>query len=251
MQPLDTHAHIELDIASSELVRLSSCVFAMTRSLDEYRRVAQRDDAAIVWGIGCHPRLARAARKYDSASFRSSLAGTAVVGEVGLDGASTVPMDTQEDVLSQMFDALKEEPRLVSVHSYRATKRLLRLLEQHEPKGVVLHWWLGDEEDTSRAIELGAHFSLNASQFTRWSALSLIPADRLLIETDHPFGDRRELAPRRPGNVQVTEQRIGRLLDRQPEEVRGMTWRNLRSMVDELGLFTLMPRQFQVHLLAA
>src|SRR5690606_25346037 len=98
---------------------------------------------------------------------------------------------------------------------------------------------------------LGAYFSVNAAQATRWSALRLVPSDRLLTETDHPFGDRRESQPQRPGNVQRAEHRIGQLLNRQPAEVRSMTWRNLRTLVEDLDLHDLLPRQFQVQLLAA
>lgn len=251
MLPLDAHAHIEPDIASSELVLLRSCVVAVTRSLDEYRRVARRDDASVAWGVGCHPGLARAVRDFDPDSFRAALASSAIVGEVGLDGASKVSLNAQQDVLTQVFSALETTPRLVSVHSYRATKPVLHLLEQHQPKGVILHWWLGDHDDTTRAVELGAYFSVNAAQATRWSALPVVPSDRILTETDHPFGDRRESPPQRPGNVQLAERRIGQLLDKPPAEVRSMTWRNLRGLVDELDLHDLLPRQFQVQLLAA
>lgn len=251
MLALDAHAHIEPDIAPSELVMLHSCVIAVTRSLDEYHRVAQRDDAGVAWGVGCHPGLARAVRGFDQDSFRAALTSSAIVGEVGLDGTSKVSMDAQQDVLTQVFAALETAPRLVSVHSYRATKPVLHILEQHQPKGVILHWWLGDNDDTTRAVELGAYFSVNAAQATRWSALRLVPSDRLLTETDHPFGDRRESQPQRPGNVQRAEHRIGQLLNRQPAEVRSMTWRNLRTLVEDLDLHDLLPRQFQVQLLAA
>lgn len=160
-------------------------------------------------------------------------------------------MDKQQVVLSQVFSVLESTPRIVSVHSYRATSAVLRILEQHRPTGVILHWWLGSYDETARAIELGAFFSVNAAQATRWSALKLVPSDRILTETDHPFGDRRELPPQRPGNVQLAERRIGQLLNKQPAEVRRLVWRNLRVLVDELGLHDLLPRQFQVQLVAA
>lgn len=251
MMSLDAHAHIEPDIARSELVQLHSCVLAVTRSLDEFALAARRDDVAVAWGIGCHPGLARAVQDFDPGVFRASLAASALVGEVGLDSTSKVSMEAQREVLAQVFDALEATPRIVSMHSYRATKPVLEVLEQYEPKGVILHWWLGDNQDTRRAIELGAHFSVNAAQATRWSSLSSVPSDRLLTETDHPFGDRREAQPQRPGNVQLAERRIGETLDKRPDEVRAMTWRNLRSLVDALDLHNLLPHHFQVQMLAA
>lgn len=251
MLSLDVHAHIEPGIPPSELALLHSCVLAVTRSLDEYHSVTQRDDAAVAWGVGCHPGLAGAMRGFDPHSFQAALVTSAIVGEVGLDATSSVSMDDQQDVLTQVFDTLETTPRLVSIHSYRATKRVLHILEEYQPKGVILHWWLGNDGDTARAIELGAYFSVNAAQATSWSPIRLIPSERLLIETDHPFGDRREAPPQRPGNVQLAERRIGELLDKQPDEVRGMAWRNFRNLVDELNVHSLLPHQIQVQLLAA
>jgi hypothetical protein len=41
----------------------------------------------------------------------------------------------------------------------------------------------------------GAYFSINASQARSWESLRLVPPERLLLETDHPFGDRSESPP--------------------------------------------------------
>ena len=42
--PLDTHAHIEPDIAPAELVALRSCIVAVTRTLSEYETTRSRSD---------------------------------------------------------------------------------------------------------------------------------------------------------------------------------------------------------------
>lgn len=251
MLPLDMHAHVEPDIAPSELDLLGACVVAVTRSQLEYEQVANRDDRSVVWGVGCHPGLAKAVRSFSREAFRSSLMVTAMAGEIGLDGSSKVPLADQREVFEQVISVLTEVPRLASVHSYRATRPVLDTLEQHRPKGVILHWWLGNEAETARAIELGAYFSVNAAQVAKWAALRLVPKHRILIETDHPFGDRREAAPRRPGNVRLVERRLAELLGESPEAVRHTAWRNFGNLTDSLDLHELLPRQFQVQLLAS
>ncbi len=85
-----------------------------------------------------------------------------------------------------MISALARTPRIVLVHSYRATAHVLDTLERHRPKRVVFHWWLGDEEKTRRVVDLGAYFSINASQVGRWAQLGTVPRDRLLTETIIP-----------------------------------------------------------------
>lgn len=44
LPPIDLHAHIEADIASSDLSELGSLVFAATRSLDEAEQALGRSD---------------------------------------------------------------------------------------------------------------------------------------------------------------------------------------------------------------
>lgn len=94
-----------------------------------------------------------------------------------------------------------ETPRVLSLHSYRATAHVIRELREFRPDAAILHWWLGSSEETEAAVEAGAYFSVNPSQAKKWKSLRLVPLDRLLLETDHPFGDRSESQPRRPGNL--------------------------------------------------
>jgi TatD DNase family protein len=206
--PLDMHAHIEPGIEPAELDRLGACVVAVTRSLSEYATVGRRADTSVCWGLGCHPGLATAIRSFSQDEFRTGLATAAIVGEVGLDGAAKVPLADQLAVFDEVMSTVTVAPRIVSVHSYKATDAVLDVIDQHRPSGIVLHWWLGDEKATQRAVRLGAHFSVNASQAGKWSALHVVPHERLLTETDHPYGDRRGAKPQRPGNISTVEHRL-------------------------------------------
>lgn len=181
LTPLDMHAHIEPGIAPQELDRLGACIVAVTRSLAEYADVAARNDHSVVWGVGCHPGLAKAVGSFSRDAFRAALASAPVVGEVGLDGSAKVPLAAQQAVFDDVMSVLGQTPRIVSVHSYRATRQVLNTIESHRPKGVVLHWWLGDEVETQAALDLGAYFSVNAAQATKWSALGSRPENQALI----------------------------------------------------------------------
>src|SRR6266545_936213 len=250
LMSLDMHAHIEPGIAPLELDRLDACIVAVTRSLAEYADLVPRHDRSVAWGVGCHPGLAKAVRSFSRDAFRAALASAPVVGEVGLDGSAKVPLATQQAIFDDVIRALVETPRIVSVHSYRATRQVLNTIERYRSKGVVLHWWLGDTLLTKAALDLGAYFSVNAAQATKWSALRLVPKTRLLLETDHPFGDRREAAPRRPGNLSLAESRVARLLGESVEHVRQQTWRNLDQLATEAAVHNMLPRLFQVQMLA-
>lgn len=248
--PLDTHAHIEAEIAPSELAALRSCVVAVTRTLGEYALTRERPDKSVVWGAGCHPGLVGEVKRFSASRMRDAIATTPVIGEVGLDGAARTPMDSQMTVLRGILEVAADTPRLLSVHSYRATDLVLRGLREFRPDAVILHWWLGSPAETEAAVELGAYFSVNASQARSWESLRLVPLDRLLLETDHPFGDRSESPPRRPGNLAKSESAVSTAFSLSPDALRHQTWRNLKAISEKLNLVEMFPQDFQVQFLA-
>jgi TatD DNase family protein len=250
MVPLDTHAHIEPDIAPAELDALRACIVAVTRTRADFEIARQRADKSVVWAAGCHPGLTREINAFSGDVFRDAISATPVIGEIGLDGAARTPMDRQLEVLRQILHIASETPRILSIHSYRATRVVLAQLRDFSPRGAVLHWWLGTETETMEAIDLGAYFSVNASQTGRWEALAIVPPDRLMFETDHPFGDRRESGTRRPGHLGSAETALSSRLGMSGDDVRRLAWRNFATLVDDLGMADMFPRAFQVQMLA-
>lgn len=249
--PLDAHAHIEPDIAPAELVALRSCIVAVTRTLKEYEATRSRSDQFVVWGAGCHPGLVREVRAFSASRMKDAIATTPVVGEIGLDRSARTPIEAQLTALRGVLALATDTPRVLSIHSYRATDLVLRELREFRPHAAILHWWLGTPEQTEAALEVGAYFSVNASQASKWESLRLVPLDRVFLETDHPFGDRSASQPRRPGNITMPEGVTAGVLGVSPDALRLQTWRNLRTMVERLSLVEMFPREFQVQFLAA
>lgn len=248
---LDTHAHIRPDIAAHELTSLSACVVAVTRTLAEYESTRERSDSGVVWGAGCHPGLVREVRGFSAARLRDAVSTTPIIGEIGLDGSARTPMDAQRQAFRAALDVAADTPRILSIHSYRATGLVLQELREVRPRAAVLHWWLGSAAETEEAVELGAYFSVNASQARKWPNLRVIPLDRLLLESDHPFGDRIEPEPRRPGNIRNAEQESAQVFGVSAEYLRSQTWRTLRAIAERLELEALFPHDFQVQFLAS
>lgn len=251
LPPIDLHAHIEPDIPTGDLADLRAVVFAATRTLDEAERALGRSDVSTIWGVGCHPGLVGAQNAFNTERFASLIARTAYVGEVGLDGKSRVPMEVQLASLAGVLTVLQAVPRISSIHSFEATGAVLDCLTERPIRGAVLHWWLGDAEQTERAITLGCFFSVNAAMARRLVLLERLPLDRVLPETDHPFGDRSGGRARRPGRVDDVEQALARLHQLPLEEIRQITWRNLGQLTRETGCGMLLPRQVRVALAAS
>jgi TatD DNase family protein len=248
--PLDLHAHIDAAIAANDLMALGAVVFGATRTLDEAAQALQRDDVTAIWGVGCHPAEVRAHRDFDPRRFAALAAESPFASEIGLDGAAKVPIETQRETFEAILNFLAEKPRITSIHSYRATAEVLNCLEAQPIRGAILHWWLGDAEQTTRAVELGCWFSVNASSVRR-GVLKLIPLDRLLPETDHPFGDRSNGKSARPGNVASVERSIGAHHNLDSAVVRNLMWSNLADLVGAARCASLLPRPIRLQLMAS
>lgn len=250
MLSLDAHAHIKPDIHPDSLRDLNACVIAMTRSLTEYETVRKRQDSGTVWAVGSHPALSSAHRTFSAERFADMLQGAAVVGELGLDRRCRVEMSEQVGTLQSALGAIGEVPRIVSLHSVGATSEVLDALREHPVAAPILHWWRGDRKATDRAIEADCYFSLNAAEAVDPKVIEYLPAERVLTETDHPFGDKKERGQRRPGHVLTIETALARTWDADSEAVRRRVWENLRALITKTESADLWPRSFQATLMA-
>lgn len=230
LPPLDMHAHVDPHIGAEELEALGAVIFAVTRSHDEADEALRRTDRAAIWGVGVHPGLVGAQRAFSGQRFEEQIKLSPFVGEVGLDVSSRVDWQLQVDNLTDVLKATQRTPRIVSLHSYGATVKVLELLRQYPNTGAVLHWWLGDAAETAEAIELGCYFSVNPSCVRDDWRLRLIPRGRLLTETDHPAGDRWAGVEARPGNVAAVESAIAREMGTTHLKVRQQIWENFAEL---------------------
>lgn len=247
---LDFHAHINPNINSDELRILPSVIFAMTRNTEEAESVLERTDDNTIWGVGCHPGLVGVQKGFSIEKFSHLIDKTPVVGEIGLDGKSRVPLSFQRENLTNIFKVLSVKPRITSLHNYDATEEILLELESTPIKGAILHWWLGTAEQTKKAVSLGCYFSINASSVSKTQILNLIPVDRILTETDHPYGDRFSTKPQRPGQVDDVELKLGNHFGKTHAEMRLQIWKNFGNVVRETDTYKFLPRKIRTKLAA-
>lgn len=245
--PLDTHAHVDPGIDASELRKLGAFIFVMTRSLEEFEAVRSRSDLRALWGVGVHPGLVRAQRAFTVERFRQQIQDTPLVGEVGLDGSSRVPIELQTTTFRNVLEELQRRPRIVSVHSSGAHLRVLRELHRTPVEGVILHWWTGGVEVTEEAVRLGCYFSLPPAMMSSEETIRAIPPHRLLTETDHPYGDRRTRGAK-PGRVSEVEQNLADLRGIESRVQRIEVWANFSKLVDAVGVEAALPSEWRTTL---
>lgn len=241
--PLDLHAHIDTTISPNGLLDLRAVVFAACRSLNESREALRRQpgDLLTVWGVGVHPGMKSSLDSYDADEFSDLIGQAAYVSEIGLDAKAPSRLGRQREVLESLLAQLQGRSRLTCIHSYGATAEVVEHLEQTPINGAILHWWLGDRACTRRALDLGAYFSINASTLRHSDVLDLIPTDRLLLETDHPDGNRVGARPHQPGNVTDVERALGQRRGLTAADFRRQTWANLAALVAATATRDLLP----------
>jgi TatD DNase family protein len=117
------------------------------------------------------------------------------IGEIGLDyHYDFAPRDVQQAVFAAQLRLARRRRLPVVIHTREAEDDTFRVLaDEHAGEtAVVFHCFTGDKAMARRALDAGFYLSL-AGIVTFPKALelkevaALVPADRLLIETDSPF----------------------------------------------------------------
>ncbi|QEE41010.1 MULTISPECIES: Qat anti-phage system TatD family nuclease QatD [unclassified Methylobacterium] len=208
---IDFHCHLDLYTRPAEVIaevaRRGTYVLAVTttpRAFEGNLRYVG-DVARIRVAVGLHPELVRE-RHHEVGLVCATLVRTRYVGEVGLDGSPDhrSSMGLQREVLRRILGTCASQGgRIVSLHSRMAASQVLDEIEVAGAAAMgtpVMHWYSGSPKELLRAMDLGCWFSVGpamlASRNGRTLA-ALMPRDRVLPETDGPFGqaDGKPLSP--------------------------------------------------------
>lgn len=164
------------------------------------------------------------------------------VGEIGLDGRARTDRAAQTEVFASVLQALSQRPRPATIHSTAATGDVVAALRRCPFPGAILHWWRGTVAETHEAVELGCFFSINGHEVARPKVLDLLPADRILPETDFPHSKRYDRAADQPGATQTIEAELARRWEVDAAEARRRLWLNFGELLSASGVCDRMPR---------
>jgi len=212
------------------------------REWDEVIGIAEREPD--VWAsVGIHPHEADAHAEVDTAKLVEAAAHPKVVGigETGLDYYYDHSDRTQQQRSFRSHIAASRETGLpLIVHTRDAEADTAAIMQEEMGKGVypgVIHCFTASREFAETALDLGFYISLsgivtfkNARDLQETA--KIVPADRLLIETDSPF-----LAPVpvrgrtcEPAYVSHTARFVAELREIDPEELARTTADNFFNL---------------------
>lgn len=234
---LDAHAHLDPTSPGKELAS-AGAVLAMTFGLEDAEGAVSRRDSRIAWGVGAHPRRLRPQQAFEVKRFERLVRRTAIVGEVGLDARSRVPLRVQRRTFAQVLAVVAELPRVVSIHSVGATALVLEALERRPIAVPVLHRWTGSPEETRAAVALGCYFSIPAALARHARFRTAVPSERILIETDHGAADPPAAIPCR---IEWAEHLIAQQFSVSVRRVRRQAWENLAAVIRRTDTLALLP----------
>ena len=255
MRPVffDTHAHLHFPEFAADLsavldrTREAGVRFILTIGTDvEDSRAAvalAEAHADVYAAVGIHPHDAAGA---DEAALeeleRLARASPKVVaiGEVGLDYYRNLsPREAQVRAFERQLDLARRLAKPVLIHCREAHAEALEILRRARVRelGGVMHCFSGSPDVARQCLELGLLISL-AGPVTYPNARKLpevatvVPLDRLVVETDCPFlppqpyrGKRNE-----PAYLPITASRVAELKGRPVEELGAVMTRNALAL---------------------
>lgn len=251
---IDTHCHLTFPefVANPQavLARASEhgvrgCITISTTTHDCLDALAIAKRFPNVWcTAGVHPLYAdEGPHEWANARRVASDAKCVAWGELGLDNHySTPPASLQRAVLDEQLafiescrrDAAQPIDKPVVIHCREAFDDLIPILRATGWRAdrFVFHCFTGSPADIRKVLDFGAFVSFtgvityrNAPEVRE--AAKLVPADRIMCETDAPFlspEPHRSERPCEPWMSSVTARRLA--------EVRGTAWPEFHAQIN-------------------
>jgi len=153
---------------------------------------------SVRFATGVHPHNAGAfaGRAADSAGVTRAQAdafAACAIGEIGLDyHYDFAPRDVQREVFAAQIALARERDLPIIIHTREATDDTFAVLAEHAGVRGVFHCFTGDTAMARRALAIDFYLSFaGIVTFPKAGdlrdAARIVPADRLLVETDSPY----------------------------------------------------------------
>ena len=194
MRLYDTHFHLDLQknvkAAIEEINANKIYTIAMTNLPVLYEKEKQQYDSPYIrTALGFHPELIGEYKKYIPLMWEK-LSKARYIGEVGLDFTDKTYQADQVSFFSELVQRCrKDENKIISIHSRKAEREVLDVLDDAFSFKAILHWFSGDSNLLDRAVKMGCYFSVNGKMLKSRKIermLEIIPKNRILLETDSP-----------------------------------------------------------------
>ncbi len=165
--------------------------------------------------------------------FINGLRGVMAIGETGLDFYRGMDPKRQIEVFTKFLQLAEARNLPVIVHSRKAEKEVVELLESSNVKNIILHAFQGGRKLMKKAEDNKWLFSLPPSivydeQFQMIG--KEVAINQLLTESDSPDMGPVKGEKNEPGNVIFTIKKIAQLKGMDEEEVKNIIFMTYRRI---------------------
>jgi len=155
------------------------------------------------------------------------------VGECGMDFKEKDNFDEQKKCFERVIALSEKINKPIIIHSRKAEKECLDILESSSKKKVVLHCFSANMKLVQRAYDLGYYFSI-PTVITRLihfqEVVKRVPIDKILTETDAPYLSPFQYERNEPAFIVETIKKIAELKKLEKEEVEKLIFMNFRQI---------------------
>jgi TatD DNase family protein len=233
MNLIDTHAHLTYSPLSDELdavlersrrAGVTRWITIGTTPEDNAKALGlARSVEGLYAGLGYHPHEAQQVTEADLTRLQDMAAAAEVVavGETGLDyHYMHSDAESQRRIFRAHLAIAAALGKPAVIHTREAFDESLQILDEFAGrlKGVVIHCYGGDEEQTRRVLERGFLVSFTGTvTFKSNDALrrvaAMIPPERIMVETDCPYISPEPMRKVRPNEPSLLVHTAARLAD--------------------------------------
>jgi TatD DNase family protein len=253
---IDTHAHLDMDDFDRDREDVISraheagvtTIITIGINLESSRKAVDlaENHPRIYAVVGVHPHGAERFTAGDLAGLEKLTVHPRVVavGETGVDlFRNYAPEETQRLVMLQHLGLAAKVDKPVIIHCRQGERVVIPALRDWvgNRKGLgspgVIHCFNGDSEAARQYLNMGFYIAFGAYTGYPMSkklhpVINIIPADRLVVETDCPFlppqsrrGQRNE-----PSYIPLTVQALAQIRGVPAEDLARMTTDNARKL---------------------
>ena len=198
---VDAHVHIDkytenLNEAITQIIQHRILTVGVSMDVPSYLRTVEvsKSCSYVIPTFGIHPW--EAYRYHDNLSqIDEYLESTPLIGEAGLDfywikNKGLYP--AQVAVFEYLCKWSQSRAKPMNLHTKGAEEQILKTLRAFNlGEEVIIHWYSGPLDLIDSYLAIGSYFTVSVEVLTSSTIqhiAQIIPADRLLLETDNPGG---------------------------------------------------------------
>ena len=236
---VDTHCHLQLTKDKIEDLYLENIEYLIIPGIDIQSSLDARDISRSLnkqsyWSAGLHPHEADEFENLKE-NLDDLFNEADLIGETGLDYYRNLSSKSNQiSSLKYHLEVANQLSKPIIIHCRDSFSDMFEILSDGDYSNpIILHSWTGGNKWTKKFVDLDVYFSISGIITYETAqdlhlAVSKIPTNRLLLETDIPY-----LAPNphkgevnKPSYIMYTAQKVSELLGVSLEDLSSMTISN-------------------------